>query len=362
MLPVGSVKASIVIPCYNHGHYLTEALASALSSDFDDYEVIVVDDGSTDESTLCIIEELKSRFSEKQNVIFISQENKGLAGARNNGIKASKGEYILPLDADNKIRPHYLKKAAALLDNNPDIGVVYAYAKYIGEKDGFWEFPAFDARRQLLGNYVEACSVFRRSVWEDCGGYDPNMGIMGYEDWDLWIGAMERGWKFHLIKEPLFEYRVVNGSMIGACNVPDNRRHLIKYICNKHRDLYIKNLEYVVAERDVKLLETFLYISDIEGAFRRAETHIENLDTHIRTLEETSRLSGEHIRNLDEALHAKDEHIRSLEEGWHAKDAHIRNLDEVLHAKDEHIRSLDAALNERDADLNKINREMLLKD
>lgn len=157
MLPTGSIRASIVIPCYNHGQYLREALESALRSDFAGYEVIIVDDGSTDEATISVIEELKSQLRDRQNVIFIRQENQGLAWARNNGIKMARGEYILPLDADNRIRPNYLRKAAEVLDNNPSIGVVYAYLKFMGEKDGFWEFPAFDARRLLLGNFVEAC-------------------------------------------------------------------------------------------------------------------------------------------------------------------------------------------------------------
>jgi glycosyltransferase involved in cell wall biosynthesis len=286
MSPSGSVKVSIVIPCYNHGPFLKEALASALSSDFDEYEVVVVNDGSTDEATLCIIAELERQLHERRNVIFLHQENQGLAVARNNGIRAASGEYILPLDADNKIRPHYLRRAADILDHNSAIGVVYAYAKYFGEKDGFWEFPAFDSRKLLLGNFIEACSVLRKSVWEDCNGYDPNMGIMGYEDWDLWLGAMELGWKFHLIKEVLFEYRVVNGSMIEGCNIPENRRHLIKYICNKHRDKYAKNMGYVIAEKEIALLELGHYTSDLQKYMRALEDRGKNLEDIIRNKDE----------------------------------------------------------------------------
>ena len=292
MLPTGSVKASIIIPCYNHGHYLKEALDSALHSDFNDYEVIVVDDGSTDEDTLSIIEELKSQLRDRQNVIFIRQENQGLAGARNNGIRAAKGEYILPLDADNRIRPHYLRKATEVLDNNPAIGVVYAYAKFIGERDGFWEFPAFDARRLLLENFVEACSVLRKSVWEDCGGYDPDMGIMGYEDWDLWIGAMEKGWKFHLLTEPLFDYRFRKDSMVAGCNQPDNHRHLIKYICTKHKNTYIKNIAYIIAEQDVKFLEYNQYASKL---IKDKDAHIWNLEHHVKECDGYVKEKEKHI-------------------------------------------------------------------
>ncbi|MGD0281091.1 MAG: glycosyltransferase, partial [Dissulfurispiraceae bacterium] len=363
MLPAWSVKASIVIPCYNHGQYLREALESALRSDFDGYEVIVVDDGSTDEDTLSIIEELKSQLNRRQNVTFLRQENQGLAAARNNGIMAARGEYILPLDADNRIRPNYLRKAIEILDNDPSIGVVYAYAKYIGEKNGFWEFPAFDARKLLLGNFVEACSVLRKSVWEDCNGYDPDMGIMGYEDWDLWIGAMERGWKFHLIKEALFDYRIVKGSMIAGCNVTENRRHLIKYICNKHRDTYVKNLGYVVAEKDVSVLEVGVLVSNLEKhagnlevALRHRDARVSDLETHSRNLEEVLRQKDTHIDNLEVALRHRDTrvsdletHSSNLEEVLRQRDTHIGNIEEVLRQRDTHIGSLEEVLRHRDS-------------
>lgn len=327
-----------------------------MRSDFDGYEVIVVDDGSTDEATLSVIEELKSQYSKRQNVTFLRQENQGLAWARNNGIRAARGEYILPLDADNRIRPNYLSKAVAVLDNNPAVGVVYAYAKYIGEKDGIWEFPAFDARKLLLGNFVEACSVLRKSVWEGCNGYDPDMGIMGYEDWDMWIGAMEHGWKFHLVKEVLFDYRVVKGSMITGCSIPENRRHLIKYICSKHRDTYIKNLGYVVAEKDVSLLELGIHVSNLERHAGNLEIALSHRDTHIGNLEAVvqnrdGRISDleRHAGNLEEVLRHRDGRISDLE-------THAGNLEEVMQHRDgrisdmeRHTGNLEAVLRHRDA-------------
>jgi len=249
------VRISVVIPCYNHGKFLGDAVNSVLQSDFKEYEIIIINDGSTDPLTLRVFKDLGRRFSDNQTVTILQQENLGLSSARNAGIHRAAGEYILPLDADNKIRPHYLRKAVEILDHNSDIGIVYAYANLFGEKKGVWTFPLFDARKLLIENFVEACSVFRKRIWEECNGYDPAM-VIGYEDWDFWICAMEKGWKFHLIQEVLFDYRVRNNSMASGCNIPENHRQVIKYICEKHRDTFAGNLSALIS--DIRERESFI--------------------------------------------------------------------------------------------------------
>ena len=293
------VKVSVAIPCYNHGEFVKEAIQSVLESTFDHYEIIIVDDGSTDAFTLKVLRELEQEFANDQRIKIMHQVNLGLADARNNAIKMAKGEYILPLDADNKIRPHYLSKAVEILDKNLEVGVVYAYANFFGEKEGTWEFAEFNEQSLLVGNFIDACSVYRRKVWEECNGYDPNMGIMGYEDWELWISAMQKGWKFHLIKEVLFDYRVLSSSMVSSCNIPENRRFLIKYICNKHKNTYIENLGYVISEKDVAILHT--------------SKHASNLEHHARNLEAIIKDQDTHIGNLDAQIQAKDTHIYNIE-------------------------------------------------
>jgi len=130
-----AVKVSIVIPCYNQGEFVNEAIQSSLESDYKDYEIIVVNDGSTDVITPKKIRELEKDFRYNNRIRFIHQNNMGLAMARNNAIKEAVGEYILPLDADNRITPNYLSRAVYVLENNPDVGVVYAYANLFGEKN-----------------------------------------------------------------------------------------------------------------------------------------------------------------------------------------------------------------------------------
>jgi len=252
---VAGIRISVVIPCYNHGEFIGEAVGSVLRSDFDGYEIVIVNDGSTDLITLRVFEDMAKRFADNRRVTIIHQENLGLSSARNAAISRAAGEYILPLDADNRIRPDYLRKAVGVLDQNRDAGVVYAYANLFGEKKGVWTFPPFDSRKLLIENFVEACSVFRKKIWEECNGYDPAM-VIGYEDWDFWISAMEKGWKFHLIKEALFDYRVRKDSMAAGCKVPENHRQVISYICQKHRDTFSGNLSALIA--DIRERESFI--------------------------------------------------------------------------------------------------------
>ena len=249
------IKMSVVIPCYNHGKFLDDAVDSVLQSDFEEYEIIIVNDGSTDPLTLRVFKGLQQRFSDGQKVTIISQENSGLPSARNAAIQRAAGEYILPLDADNRIRPSYLRKAAAILDTHQNIGVVYAYANLFGNKKGVWTFPRFDPRKLLIENFVEACSVFRKKIWEECKGYDPAM-VIGYEDWDFWLSVMEKGWGFHLIEEVLFDYRVRENSMVSGCNVPENHRKVIKYICAKHKDTFSENMSVLIS--DIRERESFI--------------------------------------------------------------------------------------------------------
>jgi glycosyltransferase involved in cell wall biosynthesis len=224
---------SVVIPCFNHGAFLGEAVQSVAQLKRADVELIVVDDGSTDACTQNEMRKLKAA-----GIRVIQQENKGLAGARNAGIAASSGGYILPLDADNRVRGEYIERAIAILSTNPHVGVVYGDAEYFGIKGGRWTVGGFELARLLNWNYIDACAVYRRTVWEQNGGYDGTMPIQGLEDWDFWLGTVEHGWEFHYIPEILFEYRVAGESMITKTR--GFGPQIENFIARKHGPLYRK--------------------------------------------------------------------------------------------------------------------------
>ncbi|WP_165761297.1 glycosyltransferase family 2 protein [Niastella koreensis] len=200
-------KVSIIIPCYNQGHFLDELLDSIRDCNSDLYELIIVNDGSTDQFTNDKLRELKAKGYQ---VIF--QENKGLSGARNTGIQAATGEYILPLDSDNKVRPAYLTRAIEVMDAAPRVAVVYGNAEYFGEQTGTWKTGAYNMQKLMIANFIDACAVIRRSVFDKVGLYDTNMKL-GWEDWDMWLRISFAGYEFRYVDEVLFDYRVLNTSM-----------------------------------------------------------------------------------------------------------------------------------------------------
>jgi len=218
---------SIVIPCFNDGQYLRDAVESIWKHpNLQSYEVVIVDDGSTDDFTLALLLAL-----EREGHRIIHQPNRGLGAARNTGIKVSHGKYILPLDSDNKIRPDYITRGIQVLENNPRVGVVYGDAEYFGAKTGRWHVADFSLSQLVRGNYIDACAMFRRVVWEEVGGYDEAMPVMGWEDWDFWLRVAMKNWGFCHVNAILFDYRVRENSMINR--TVKNVGQLCDYIFSK---------------------------------------------------------------------------------------------------------------------------------
>lgn len=248
---------SIVIPCFDDGQYLREAVESVRKHpNPTSYEIVVVNDGSTDDFTLALFPAL-----EREGYQIIHQPNRGLGAARNTGIKASRGNYILPLDSDNKIRPDYITRGIQVLESNPRVGVVCGDAEYFGAKTGRWQVADFSLSQLVRGNYIDACAMFRRVVWEEVGGYDEAMPVMGWEDWDFWLRVALKNWGFCHINEVLFDYRVRENSMISKTS--QNVGLLCDYIFNKEelkdantireRQLEITRLFYVERSPDYRL-------------------------------------------------------------------------------------------------------------
>ena len=269
---------SVIIPCYNQGEYLLEALASVESCLEPVYEIIIVNDGSDDRLTVNLLSYLK-----EQGYFILDQENQGLARARNNGIAKASGRYILPLDADNKVRADYLLKGIEILDHNPEVGVVYGKPEWFGEVERSWEMPEkFDAGKLILNNYIDACAVYRKSVWKDCGGYDANMPVAGWEDWDFWLGAIEHGWTFHYVPDVLFDYRVRADSMVTQCALPENRSRLVKYLCTKHAKLYRTNFVQMVGDRELQIGNLQAHSEDLTQQRDALGQQLEQSRTQLR--------------------------------------------------------------------------------
>ena len=224
-------RLAVVVPCYNYGEFLQEAVSSVVDARRDDIELVIVDDGSTDPHTQREVERLA-----REGFHVIQQENRGLAATRDVGIRATAADYILPLDADNMIRPVFIERALALLDARPQVGVVYGDAQNFGARSDRWVTGPFDRERLMRWNYIDACAVLRRTVWEQNSGYDGTMPVQGLEDWDMWLGAMTRGWEFAYVPEIFFDYRVKRESMIVTSR--KRSRATEEFIARKHGMLY----------------------------------------------------------------------------------------------------------------------------
>ena len=223
-------KISIIIPCYNHGQYIREAIQSVEQcTDKSLYEIIIVNDGSKDEYTIDMMDKLAA-----EGYHVINQVNQGLGRTRNNGIKAAKGEYILPLDSDNRIRPEYIYESIKILDAHPEVAMVYGDAEFFGDKSKRHVVGEFNLQNMMVENQIDACAVYRKSVWEAVGGYDEKMPIMGYEDWDMWMNMTFKNYKFHYVPEILFDYRVLGNSMLRSISV-SNKKKLFRYMDEKYK-------------------------------------------------------------------------------------------------------------------------------
>ncbi|MEH1806175.1 glycosyltransferase family 2 protein [Nostoc sp.] len=200
-------KVSIVIPAYNSLKFLPETMESVFKQTFKDFEVLVVNDGSSDDTEHWVSQIADPRFK------LITQENQGLSGARNTGIAHASGEYIAFLDADDLWEPTKLEKQVLCLEENSEIGLVYTWVALIDENGNFTgrvfkNYAENDVWHKLIEhNIVESGSVamVRRQCFDTCGVFDRNLRSF-VEDWDMWLRIASR-YPFKVMKEPLVYYR-----------------------------------------------------------------------------------------------------------------------------------------------------------
>lgn len=236
---------SVIIPCYNSGEYLPDAVESVKKHrNAASIEIIIINDGSTDEKTLALL----NKFGDTEGIRIYNIPNSGPATARNIGAKAAKSDYLLFLDSDNKIVPKYIDKSIEILKKNENVGVVYGNPEFFGEVGDFYFFPKeFDMASLLITNYIDTCAVLRKKVWEEIDGFDENRNLT-QEDWDFWIRVGKTNWKFYYINEVLFYYRVRKNSHVSVTHNNIEKKKLLKYIYLKHSDLFIDNYYNMASE------------------------------------------------------------------------------------------------------------------
>ncbi len=231
-----SALISIIVPCFNQSQYLGEALQSVYDQTFLNWECLIVNDGSTDNTP-----EIAKKWVEKDKRFnYIFQENGGLSSARNLGVFHSKGIFILPLDADDLISSEYLSLAVTEFNEDPSLKIVYCKAEKFGEEVGSLELKPFTIKGMAKENMIFCTAMFRKTEWEKVGGYDPKM-IYGLEDWEFWISILKNGGNVKRLEEVGFFYRIRMNSMLRTMN-NENQKEMLEYLSVKHADFFVNQL------------------------------------------------------------------------------------------------------------------------
>lgn len=209
---------SIVIPCHNHARYLRRAVESVVAQTHRPIEIVIVNDGSSDNTSDVARAILADYAGERMRLI--EQERQGAPRARNAGARASSGEYLMLLDVDDTIEPKMVEATATVMDAEPDVAIVYTYTTHRCDRDNpppggvfddyVQEYPEYDFAHWLRHNpQLDSCALVRRNAFDETGGLDPAQFA---EDLDLWIGITKRGWRAKLVPRPLFNYWHHGGS------------------------------------------------------------------------------------------------------------------------------------------------------
>jgi GT2 family glycosyltransferase len=260
--PVISAPAvSVVVPCYNLGRYLHEAVESVLAQKLDGFEILVVDDGSTDEYTQLLLDHF-----DRPGTKIIRQSNQGVAAARNNGIRASAGRYICCLDPDDRLRPGFLAKAIAVLDRHDDVGLVSGSIAEFDEREQIFRRKACALRDLLTENPIVEPAVFRRQAWEKVGGYHSGFSASGIEDWDLWLSILEAGYRAEVLPDIVWDYRIHADQMSTGMNRPETWGKILRELASRHSASYHEHMHDVVGGMALQFAESRAWAAECRWA------------------------------------------------------------------------------------------------
>ena len=227
---------SVVIPYYNLGKYLQECVDSIYASEGVRFEVIIVNDGSTDPASLEALEAIRNDGLPDLRILDIP--NAGLASARNTGAEAASGELVAFVDADDRVGPEFLARATAVMRRYRNVHLVYSWVRFFDSGLGIWHSWSFDLPYLLCHNQLVPIAMVRRDTFLKHGRNKSHI-IYGLEDLEGWISLAEAGCGGVAIPEPLVQYRIRGDSMFKAIE-PDKKLYLYDLISAEHPDLYAR--------------------------------------------------------------------------------------------------------------------------
>ncbi len=234
---------SIIVPCYNQAEYLPEALKSVLDQTYQNWECIIVNDGSPDNT-----EEAALQWVNKDNRIkYFYKENSGVCDTRNYGVAQAVGKYILPLDGDDKIGPDYLKESIETFEKYPEVKLIYSDTILFGERNEKIINKEFVFENMITENQIFNSAIFHRAHFIEVGGYNPNM-VNGIEDWDFYLSLLKPTDKVIKLNAFHYLYRIKSVSRSAAINTHKEKNDaMLLQMFRNHVPLF---LEYFNPIRD----------------------------------------------------------------------------------------------------------------
>jgi glycosyltransferase involved in cell wall biosynthesis len=234
---------SIIVPCYNQAAYVAACLDSVLKQTFTDWECIIINDGSLDNT-----DEIVKTYLEKDTRLqYINNKNAGVSNARNCGIKKATGTFILPLDADDIIHEAYLYKAVEKFKETPAIALLYCKADYFGEINEPWKLPPYSYKRLLRENLIFCSAFFYREQAIAVGLFDETLAV-GLEDWEFFLRLINEDSIVYELSETLFFYRIKKQSRSVDVNTSKKATQEVREKVYAQRpDMYYKYFGDVVS-------------------------------------------------------------------------------------------------------------------
>ncbi|MFT4222185.1 glycosyltransferase family 2 protein [Dysgonomonas sp.] len=241
---------SVIMPCYNQAQYMPDALQSLIDQDYPHWECIMVNDGSPDNT-----EEIAQQWVAKDNRFrYFKKENSGVCDTRNYAAKEAIGEYIIPLDGDDKLGSHYFSEAIETFNKDPEIKLIYSDTVLFGDKNERIVNPPYAFEKMLTGNLIHNSAIFRKSDFIESGGYNPNM-IYGIEDWEFYLSLLKPGYKVVKLNSFHYYYRIKAESRSVGVNAHKERNDaMLLQMFKNHVPLF---LEYFNPVRDRINAETY---------------------------------------------------------------------------------------------------------
>jgi len=251
-------RVSVLLPCFNHGEFIRDAIDSVLAQTFQDFEIIVVDDGSTDAATAAVLAQLST-----PRTTVLKTGNRGLPAARNHAAHHASGSVFCALDADDRLAPTWFEKAIKVLDERPDLAFVSHWLETFGDEHWTWKPERCDLPALLARNTVNGAALVRREAFEVVGGYDAAMRD-GCEDWDFWLRLAERGFAGEIVPEVLFYYRRRTDSMSRTMLDEQRYRRPLDALIAKHEHAYRVHLPEIVLAKEAEAQHLIREIATIE--------------------------------------------------------------------------------------------------